>query len=153
MKPTSRPKLANNLVVLPPGSIWLGLSRLAWWRLTQPHRHGSVSPPHWHGATCPQEMPADGEHKCPGAGAAMSTSRQVPGLNPHHLQEQWPRSRTAGGSPGAPGERCGWGATACLLSGGCQLFQQCTSRVRRKGPAWWRKLAGTAFEVLVHCYR
>lgn len=54
----------------------------------------------------------------------MSMSRQVPGLRPHHLQTQWLESRTAGGSPGVPGELCSWGATACLLSGGCRLFQQ-----------------------------
>lgn len=124
MKPTSHPKLANNLIVLSPGSIWLGLSRLAWWRVTQHHRHGFVSPPMWRGATCPQEMPADGEHECLRAGAVVSTSRQVLGLRAHHLQAQWPESRTAGGSPGAPGELCGWGARACLLSGGCRLFQQ-----------------------------
>jgi len=57
----------------------------------------------------------------------VSTSRQVLGLKPHHLQTQWPESRTAGGSPGAPGELCGWGAMPRLLPGRCRLFQQTTS--------------------------
>ena len=34
MKPTSYPKLANNFTVLSAGSIWTGISRLSWWRMT-----------------------------------------------------------------------------------------------------------------------
>lgn len=151
MKPTSHPKLANNLVVLSPGSICLGLSRLAWWRVTQPQRHGSVSPPLWQGATCPREMPADGEHKCLQAGAALSVSEQVLNLRSHSC-------RSSGPDPGlqevhlelleSSVPEVHW--PVCCL-GGASCFSNVL--IKRKGPAWWSRLEGMTCESLMHCYR
>lgn len=107
--------------------------------MTQSHHTGLLFPPLWHRAICPQEMPAEGEHNRFIAGAAVSTSKQVLGLGPHHLQVQWPESRIAEGSQGTPEVLCGWGGMASLLA------------VRQKGPVWWTKLSGMTFESLIYC--
>lgn len=146
MKPTSHPKLANNLVVLSPGSIWLGFSPLTWWRMTQPQRHRSVSPPLWQGATCPWEMSAEDEHKCLQAGTAVSMSKQVLNLRSHSCRSSSPN----------PGQQelmersvtvVQW-LVCCLGDAACF----CNVLIKRKGPTWWSKLEGMTFESLMHCY-